>query len=315
MNTPLKSENASQADVGRLYLEGVTVILQGQHILEDVSMSLERGQVVALIGPNGAGKSTLIRAISGLIAPQAGVIRVGDLDLIRATPWQRARYLAVVPQVNQLPPAFTVWQTVLLGRTPYLNFLGQVSPHDEAIARQALEQVEALHLAERCLSELSGGELQRILLARALAQQTPFLLLDEPTTHLDLQYQIALLTHLRHLADNSMTSDLPRRGVLMVLHDLNLTVRYADCVALLVGGRLWAWGTTREVLQPDLLSRAFGVPISMTETSPDGYPLFVPLSPAQTGMEHLSAHPEAEGVLTFAELPPSAQKSVPMRSV
>jgi ABC-type cobalamin/Fe3+-siderophores transport system ATPase subunit len=264
---------------GRLSVEHVTVVLQGRRVLEDVSLSLERGQIVALIGPNGAGKSTLVRAISGVLMPDEGKIHIGDVDLVRASPWQRARYLAVVPQISQLPTAFTVWQTVLLGRTPYLNILGQISPQDESIARQALAQVEASHLSERRLDELSGGELQRVLLARALAQQTPFLLLDEPTTHLDLQYQVTLLTHLRRLADNGVTSSFPRRGVLMVLHDLNQAVRYADRVALLVAGRLWAWGTPREVLQPQALSRAFGITIVKTEAAPDGYPLFIPLPP------------------------------------
>ncbi|MCX8025187.1 MAG: ABC transporter ATP-binding protein, partial [Thermanaerothrix sp.] len=264
----------------RLSVEHVTVLLQGRHVLEDVSLCLERGQIVALIGPNGAGKSTLIRAISGVLMPDEGKIHIGDVDLGRASPWQRARYLAVVPQISQLPTAFTVWQTVLLGRTPYLNILGQISPQDEIIARQALEQVEAAHLSERRLDELSGGELQqRVLLARALAQQTPFLLLDEPTTHLDLQYQVTLLAHLRHLADNGATSSFPRRGVLMVLHDLNQAVRYADRVALLVAGRLWAWGTPQEVLQPQVLSRAFGVTIVRAEAAPDGHPLFIPLPP------------------------------------
>ncbi len=264
---------------GKLLVEHVTVVLQGRRVLEDVSLSLERGQIVALIGPNGAGKSTLIRAISGVLMPDDGKIHIGDVDLGWASPLQRARYLAVVPQISQLPTAFTVWQTVLLGRTPYLNILGQISPQDESIARQALVQVEATHLSERRLDELSGGELQRVLLARALAQQTPFLLLDEPTTHLDLQYQVTLLRHLRRLADNGVTSSFPRRGVLMVLHDLNQAVRYADRVALLVAGRLWAWGTPREVLQPEILSRAFGVEIAMTEAAPDGYPLFIPLAP------------------------------------
>ncbi|MGB9799324.1 MAG: ABC transporter ATP-binding protein [Thermanaerothrix sp.] len=269
---------------GKLSVEHVTVVLQGRRVLEDVSLSLERGQIVALIGPNGAGKSTLIRAISGVLTPDDGKIHIGDVDLGQASPWQRARYLAVVPQISQLPTVFTVWQTVLLGRTPYLNILGQTSPQDESIARQALAQVEATHLSERRLDELSGGEVQRVLLARALAQQTPFLLLDEPTTHLDWQYQVTLLAHLRHLADNGATSSFPRRGVLMVLHDLNHAVRYADRVALLVAGRLWAWGTPQEVLQPEVLSRAFGVTIVMTEAAPDGYPLFIPLPPDEDGM-------------------------------
>lgn len=287
MNLNIRKVTSASHDpdaAGKLSVEHVTVVLQGRRVLEDVSLSLERGQIVALIGPNGAGKSTLIRAISGVLTPDDGEIRIGNIDLVWASPRQRARYLAVVPQNHQLPLAFTVWETVLLGRTPYVNILGQVSPQDEAIAHQALAQVEAAHLVERRLAELSGGELQRVLLARALAQGTPFLLLDEPTTHLDLQYQVTLLTHLRHLADNGATSSFPRRGVLMVLHDLNQAVRYADRVALLVAGRLWAWGTPREVLQPELLSRAFGVGIAMTEAAPDGYPLFIPLPPEDGGV-------------------------------
>ena len=140
---------------------------------------------------------------------------------------QRARSLAVVPQTPYLPPAFTVWETVMMGRTPHLNFLGQVSSRDEAIARLALQKVDALDLSQRRVGELSGGEQQRILLARALAQSTPVLLLDEPTSNLDLHYQVSFMETVNSLAQHE------NMAVLIAMHDLNLAAEYCDRVYLL----------------------------------------------------------------------------------
>ena len=131
---------------------------------------------------------------------RADAFRTNGDDFHSLTPMQRGKYLAVVPQAVSLPPAFTVWETVLMGRTPYLGFLGQTSSADEEVARNALKRVDALGLAERRVGELSGGEGQRVLLARALCQSTPILLLDEPTAHLDLQYQISLSELVRDFA-------------------------------------------------------------------------------------------------------------------
>ena len=167
----------------------------------------------ALIGPNGAGKSTIIRAASGVI-PSIGHIRTNGDDFSLLTPLQRARYLAVVPQAISLPPAFTVWETVLMGRTPYLGFLGHASSLDDELARQALGRVNALAFINRRVGELSGGEAQRILLARALCQSTQILLLDDPTAHLDLQYQISLLELIRELAQAE------NLAVLIAMHDI-----------------------------------------------------------------------------------------------
>jgi iron complex transport system ATP-binding protein len=171
-----------------------------------------------------------------------------------------------------LPPAFTVWETVLLGRTPYLNFLGQVSSKDEGIARLALQKVDALDLAERRVGELSGGEQQRVLLARALAQSTPILLLDEPTVHLDLQYQVSLMEIVRTLAhaDNL--------AVLIALHDLNLAARYADRVALLVAGEVKAAGTAWQVLTPEIISTAYHLQVQVIPHPFADVPLVLPHS-------------------------------------
>jgi iron complex transport system ATP-binding protein len=185
---------------------------------------------------------------------------------------KRARSLAVVPQAISLPPAYSVWETVLMGRTPYLNFLGQVSPKDEDIARRALQKVDALHLAERRVGELSGGEQQRVLLARALAQSTPILLLDEPTVHLDLQYQVTLMEIVRHLAHKDGLA------VLIALHDLNLAARYADRVALLVAGEIKAVGTPAQVLTRDLISAAYHIPVTIISHPFSDVPLVLPES-------------------------------------
>jgi len=157
-----------------------------------------------------------------------------------------------------------------MGRTPYLGFLGQASSQDEELARQALSRVNALTLADRRVGELSGGEAQRILLARALCQSTPILLLDEPTAHLDLQYQVSLLELIRELAH---TENL---AVLIALHDLNLAARYADRVALLVGGNLVSIGTPREVLTAEAISNAYCLPVNVVEHPLMDAPLVLP---------------------------------------
>jgi iron complex transport system ATP-binding protein len=183
---------------------------------------------------------------------------------------QRALSLAVVPQAASMPPAFTVWETVLMGRTPHLNFLGQVSTNDETIARLALQKVDALDLSERRVGELSGGEQQRVLLARALTQSTPILLLDEPTSNLDLHYQVGFMETVRMLAHQD------ELAVLVALHDLNLAARYADRVALLVGGEIIASGTPQQVLTPELISTAYHLPVQVIQHPFADVPLVLP---------------------------------------
>jgi iron complex transport system ATP-binding protein len=253
-----------------LKIEGLSVSYGARQVLQDISMDVPAGQVLALIGPNGAGKSTLVRAVSGVIPVQGGKVSVDGVDLLAMPAMRRARYLAVVPQAVSLPPAFTTWETVLLGRTPYLNFLGQISSVDEEIARRALQKVDALDLAERRVGELSGGEQQRVLLARALVQSTPILLLDEPTVHLDLQHQVDLMESIRILAHAD------KLAVLIALQDLNLAARYADRVALLVAGEIKAAGTARQVLTPEIISMAYHLPVKVIPHPFADVPLVLP---------------------------------------
>jgi len=241
-------------------------------VLRDVSLDLRRGEVLALIGPNGSGKSTLVRAVSGVIPVARGNIWADEQDVTHQSPMQRARKIAVVPQAISLPPAFTVWQTVLMGRTPYLNFLGQLSQRDEQIVTQALKRVDVLHLSQRCVGELSGGEAQRVLLARALAQSTPILLMDEPTAHLDLKYQVNILHMIRKLAHDDGLA------ILLILHDLNLAAEYADRMALLADGQISAIGLAGEVLVADIIGPTYGLPVHIVSHPLHGRPFVTALN-------------------------------------
>jgi iron complex transport system ATP-binding protein len=253
-----------------LTIQSLSAAYGQRTVLHDLSLEIHRGEILAVIGPNGAGKSTLIRAVSGVLPIQSGRVLVDGRDLTRLNPMQRARCLAVVPQGHELPGAYTAHQTVLLGRTPYLSWLGKAGESDRRIVKQAMDHTHTRELAERRVSELSGGERQRVLLARAIAQSAPILLLDEPTTHLDLEHQSSLLNLVRAMVDEK---DL---AVLMVVHDLNLAGLYADRVALLVEGCLQAQGSPEAVLTPENLSPVYKVPVNVIPHPDYGTPLVLP---------------------------------------
>ena len=253
-----------------LKIQNLSVDYGPRRILHEVSFEVQSGEVLALIGPNGVGKSTLIRAVSGVILIASGHVRTNGDDFASLSSLQRARYVATVPQAVSLPPAYTVWETVLFGRTPYLGFLGQPSKTDEEIARQALARVSALPFADRRVGELSGGEQQRVLLARALCQSTPILLLDEPTAHLDLQYQVSLLEIVHELAHKD------NLAVLIALHDLNLAAHYADRIALMVAGQIKAEGGPDQVLRQELIEAAYCLPVKVVKHPFLDIPLVLP---------------------------------------
>ncbi|HXG28693.1 MAG TPA: heme ABC transporter ATP-binding protein [Nevskiales bacterium] len=249
-----------------------TLRLRGRVLLQDLSLQLRPGELLAVLGPNGAGKSSLLRILSGELAPSSGGILMNGRSL-DTTPRQiLARLRAVMPQADRLSFPFSVAEVVLLGRTPHT--LRHGNAQDEHIAQAALAAVDALPLAARDYTSLSGGERQRVQLARALAQiwesdaDAPrYLLLDEPTASLDLAHQHGVLRLLNRLK-------LRHIGVLAVLHDLNLAARYADRVALLHGGRLLGCGPPQDVLQEDRLSQVYGLAVRRIRVG-DEAPLIV----------------------------------------
>jgi iron complex transport system ATP-binding protein len=245
-----------------LTMENVSIRMGGKPILQKINLSVEEGSILGVIGPNGAGKTTLLRAVSGTIPLAEGQIQFRGRDLTHLNVLDRARMIAVVPQARRLPGAFTCIETVMMGRTPHLNWLGHFDERDRKLALEAMRQTGTLDMADRLIGELSGGEQQRVLLARSLAQTAPILLLDEPTTHLDLQYQLNLLGLVRDLVRNGgLDGKDGALTVLMTLHDLNLVGHFADQVAVIVHGKIESTGTPQDVLTTDTLSSAFNVPL------------------------------------------------------
>jgi iron complex transport system ATP-binding protein len=256
-----------------LQIDSLSVGYPHKDVLQDISFSVSAGEMLALIGPNGAGKSTLLKAISGILPYTHGHIRVDRQEIASLSILQRARLISVVPQAQSLPALFTVYQAVLLGRTPYLGWLGQPGRSDHAAARQALTQTNIEHLANRYTGELSGGEQQLVLLARALAQSTPILILDEPTNHLDLQHQSNFLSLARCLCvENGLV-------VVIAVHDLNLASLYADRVAMLARGGLQALGTPQEVFTEANLRPVYGANVQVIAHPQFDIPLVLPDGP------------------------------------
>ena len=239
-----------------LRVAGVSAGYGEKAVLRHMEFTLRAGECVALLGPNGSGKTTLLRAISGVLAPQDGSIEFFGRPLTALKPRERARMVAVVPQRGQLPQGLTARQMVLLGRFAHLGWLGAYSREDYAAADSALDETGAAPLAHRRLTELSGGELQRVLLARALAQQSPLLLLDELAAGLDWARMVELFDLLeRRRAAGAC--------VLMAVHDCNLAALYATRLMGLKGGNLVFDGPVAKVFTEENLGALYNIPISV----------------------------------------------------
>lgn len=226
-------------------------------VLRAISLDVRGGEIVALLGRNGCGKSTLLRTVAGALAPLAGAVRVAGMAPHGGDRRALARRLAIVAQEMHVPFAFTVREVVELGRAPYARFLSAPTQADLRAVAEAIRLCDLDTLADRAYHTLSGGEQQRVALALALAQEPEVLLLDEPTVHLDLAHQLAVLGLIKSLC---RTRGL---AVLAAMHDVNLTSLYCDRVALLAQGALLALGTPREVITAPLVEQAFGARVAV----------------------------------------------------
>lgn len=247
-----------------LEAQAVTVSLGGKPILRGLGFTLQPGELVGLIGANGSGKSTLLRALTGLLPLESGEIRLEGKPLPRIDPREAARKLAYLPQNPQCHWPLTAGSVVALGRLPYR---GSTSELDAGHVARALSALDALHLRDRVIHELSGGERARIFLARALAGDPALLLADEPAAGLDPRHQLQLMETLRGLARDG-------RGVLLALHDLEAAARFCDRLVLLDNGQTAATGAPSEVLTDELLARCYGV--RAFRGCHDGQPVLVP---------------------------------------
>ncbi len=243
-----------------------------QPTLEGMDLTVAPGEIVGLIGPNGSGKSTLIRLLSGALGGYTGAAVVAGLDVATTPQRELARALAVVPQEPQFGFPFTVLEIVLMGRHPHLAGLAFESEADIVLARKALEQCGAAEFASRPIQELSAGERQRVVFARALTQQPRVLLLDEPASFLDIRHQVELYDLVRAQAQDKNVA------VLSVLHDLNLAAEYCDRIVLIRKGRVVASGSTDEVLSYANLTEVFETEIYVDTNDLTGKLMVMPLS-------------------------------------
>ena len=246
----------------------------GAPVLRGVSLNVAAGEVVGLVGPNGSGKTTLVRAVTRVMPVRSGEVRLLGEDSRTLTRAAMACRVAVVPQSPVLPDGFTVLEIVLMGRTPHLRLLQSEGPSDLAAARRALIQTGTTGLASRFAHQLSGGERQQVAVARALAQEAPVLLLDEPTSHLDVGHQMAVMGLVRHLCHEC------RLAVLATIHDLTLAALYCDRLVLLDRGAVVAEGTPESVLRPELIARTYGAEVMVLRHPTSGRPVVVPLAPS-----------------------------------
>ncbi len=256
---------AAAASVPSIAATGIGVDLEGRTIINDVSLTVNEGEVLALVGPNGAGKSTLLGVLSGERRPARGTVTLGGRELAGIRHSELARLRSVLTQENQVSFPFRVIEVVSMGRAPWARSLE--GRDDIAAVNEALEAADVAHLANRRYTALSGGEKARVSLARVLAQRTKTVFLDEPTASLDLKHQEDVMRTARMLANRGC-------AVVVVLHDLSLASAYADRLALISGGVLEAIGTPAEVLTEERIERVYGLPVELHVVG--GRPVVVP---------------------------------------
>lgn len=242
-------------------VDGLTVEIErlsceygDRRALNAINIAFERGMFTAIVGPNGSGKTTLLKALTRVIKPSEGAIFLDGKDAIRLGRKELARLMSVVPQETLHAFSFTALEVVLMGRTPHLGRLQLEGPRDFEVAKSAMQRTSIWHLRDRPVTELSGGEKQRVMVAQALAQEPKALLLDEPTLHLDLNHQLELMNVFKQLSREGMT-------IVAVLHDLNLAACYADMIALVKEGTVVDVGTVEEALTTSKIRSIFGIDV------------------------------------------------------
>ena len=262
------------ADSPRVRGEALYAGYNGRQVLAGVDFTVQDGSVTALLGPNGSGKSTLLKTLARTLAPEAGKVLLDGTDIHRQPTRAVAQRLGILPQSPSAPDGLTVRELVGLGRFPYQSLMRQWSRHDEAAVEEAMAVADVAAFAERPVDALSGGQRQRCWIAMVLAQETELLLLDEPTTFLDLKVQVDLLELLVSLAHKK------GRTLLVVLHDLNLAAAYADRLVMMKAGRIMHDGTPEEVFTADNLKQVFDLDAAVIREPVAGRPVCVPIKRA-----------------------------------
>ena len=269
----------------RLTISGIDCYYGSAKILEDIQFAIKSGEFLGILGPNGSGKTTLLKSISRILKPRKGLILIGDLNIYNMKTVEVAKQLAVVPQSTPVTFDFTALEVVLMGRNPHMARFAMESKEDMAIAKNSMKLTNTWDFADRPVTELSGGERQRVIIARALTQEPKILLLDEPTTHLDISNQLEIMDLIKCLCKTN------KLLIVAVFHDFNLAARYCDSVILLNDGKIVAVGKSNETLTSENVRKVFGVDTIVKKHPVTGYLHVIPISrPINQQQKSLSIH-------------------------
>jgi len=258
----------------KLKIKNISFSYDSIEALKRVSFETEEGRILGIVGPNGSGKTTLLKCINKVLKPEEGVVFLDDINLAILNQKEIAQKIGVVPQLSFRLP-FTVFDTVLMGRFPYIKRLSREKKEDFDIVDECLNLCGISHLAERLITEISGGEYQKVIIARALAQRPEVFLLDEPTLHLDINHQIELLELLKFLAQKKNLI------VIMVSHDLNLSARYSDKILILKEGKIYQAGLPEEVITHQCIKEVYGIETEIIRSQITNSLNIIPVSSAK----------------------------------
>ena len=268
-----------------LTIDGIDCSYGSVNVLKDIHFAVESGEFLGILGPNGSGKTTLLRSISRVLKPHKGTILIGDENIYEMKTVEVAKQLAVVPQSTPVTFDFTSLEVVLMGRNPHMPRFKMESKEDLAIARNSMELTRTWEFADRPVTELSGGEMQRVIIARALTQEPKILLLDEPTTHLDISNQLEIMDLIKRLCKTK------KLLIVAVFHDFNLAARYCESIILLDNGKIVAVGESNETLTSENVRKVFGVDTIVKKHPVTGFLHVIPFSrPINQQQKSLSIH-------------------------
>lgn len=247
-----------------LEIRDISFAYNSERVLNNISFKVAPGKILGIVGPNGAGKTTLLRCINNVLKPAQGVVYLDGTKLAQLRRKEIARLIGFVPQRESVAFPFTVYEIIFMGRYPHLQGFGMAQEEDYRVVDDTIRLLNIEHLKHRRIDELSGGEFQKVVLARALVQEPKVLLLDEPTLHLDIRHQLELLEQITEIIAHKQIITV------MVTHDLFLVGRYCEDVLVMKGGRIYSFGRTRDILTPDVIRNVYNIEVDIfTDTSSD----------------------------------------------
>lgn len=270
-----------------LSVAGIDCSYNSTQVLKDVRLQVGRGDFVGIIGPNGSGKTTLLKAISATLKPAKGAILLENVDVHSIKKLDLAKKMAVVPQETSILFDFTAFDIVMMGRNPHVDRFRFETSKDVAAVKKAMKLAGCLEFAQREVGSLSAGERQRVAIARAIAQEPSVILLDEPTSHLDINFQLETMALLKDLSDNAKLT------VIAVFHDLNLAARYCRTLIIIKDGKILAAGNCADVFTKENIKKAYGVDVDVRYHPLTQSPYIIPLRPSGSDTNILNGRPKA----------------------